>query len=70
MMALECLRGFDGWEACNPSQHGRAAAARDRGQAFLGESPVLGREPLGLTPSGQAHTWLSRPTQRTPRPEI
>eukprot|EP00983_Pelagomonas_calceolata_P070236 1150705-Pelagomonas_calceolata.AAC.7 len=29
----------------------------------------MGCEPLGLTPSGKLHTWLSWPTQDTPRPE-
>eukprot|EP00983_Pelagomonas_calceolata_P004648 151385-Pelagomonas_calceolata.AAC.3 len=29
----------------------------------------MGREPLGLPASGEVHTWLPWPAQRTPRPE-
>eukprot|EP00983_Pelagomonas_calceolata_P071359 1151191-Pelagomonas_calceolata.AAC.2 len=36
----------------------------------FGEAPFMGREPLGLPPSDEVHTWLPWPAQGTPCPEI
>eukprot|EP00983_Pelagomonas_calceolata_P040889 1137815-Pelagomonas_calceolata.AAC.3 len=39
---------------------------------FIGKPQVMGREPLGLTPSGEVHTWLRSPTSAPPalKPDV
>eukprot|EP00983_Pelagomonas_calceolata_P089931 1157360-Pelagomonas_calceolata.AAC.11 len=36
---------------------------------FFGKASIMKREPFALPPSGEVHTRLPRPTQRTPCPE-